>query len=201
MYQSTWAVITKYRRLVSLNSADISFLIGLEAKSSCSDWQQTLFLRVPLFLVVDGCLLAVASQGVFSEHRENFGVSSSCYKGRPFAQSLQSCLTLCDPMTVARQAPLSLGFSRQGCWSGCHALLQGIFPTQGWNPSLSSPVWAGEFFNTSATCEPLFWRIGASHRWLHLPLITSIKTLSPNIVILGVMGLTFELERGAQFSS
>ena len=105
MYQSTWAVITKYRRLVSLNSADISFLIGLEAKSSCSDWQQTLFLRVPLFLVVDGCLLAVASQGVFSAHRENFGVSSSCYKGRPCAQSLQSCLTLCDPMTVARQAP------------------------------------------------------------------------------------------------
>ena len=25
----------------------------------------------------------------------------------------QSCLTLCDPMTVAHQAPLSMGFSRQ----------------------------------------------------------------------------------------
>ena len=31
------------------------------------------------------------------------------------------------------QAPLSKGFSRQEYWSGCHALLQGIFRTQGWN--------------------------------------------------------------------
>jgi len=27
-------------------------------------------------------------------------------------------------------------FSRQEYWSGCHALLQGIFPTQGSNPGL-----------------------------------------------------------------
>ena len=33
--------------------------------------------------------------------------------------------------TVALQAPLSMGFSRQEYWSGFHALLQGIFPTQG----------------------------------------------------------------------
>ena len=38
--------------------------------------------------------------------------------------------------TVARQAPLSMGFSRQEYGVGCHALLQGIFPTQGLNPSL-----------------------------------------------------------------
>ena len=31
------------------------------------------------------------------------------------------------------QAPLSMGFPRQEHWSGCHALLQGIFPTQGSN--------------------------------------------------------------------
>ena len=30
----------------------------------------------------------------------------------------QSCLTLCDPWTVAHQAPLSMGFSRQKYWSG-----------------------------------------------------------------------------------
>ena len=30
----------------------------------------------------------------------------------------QSCLTLCDPWTVALQAPLSMGFSRQEYWSG-----------------------------------------------------------------------------------
>ena len=35
------------------------------------------------------------------------------------------------PWTVACHTPLSMGFSRQEYWSGCHALLQGIFPTQG----------------------------------------------------------------------
>ena len=48
---------------------------------------------------------------------------------------LQSCPTLCDNQTVAQQAPLSMGFSRQEYWS-CHALLQGLFPTQGSNPRL-----------------------------------------------------------------
>ena len=37
------------------------------------------------------------------------------------------------PGTVAHQAPPSVEFSRQGCWS-CHFLLQRIFPTQGLNP-------------------------------------------------------------------
>ena len=30
----------------------------------------------------------------------------------------QSCPTLCDPWTVAHQAPPSMGFSRQEYWSG-----------------------------------------------------------------------------------
>ena len=38
--------------------------------------------------------------------------------------------------TVARQAPLSMGFSRQETEVGCHFLLQGIFTTQGSNPYL-----------------------------------------------------------------
>ena len=48
----------------------------------------------------------------------------------------QSCLTLCNPWTIAHKALLSMEFSRQEYWSGCHFLLQGIFPTQGSNPSL-----------------------------------------------------------------
>ena len=35
--------------------------------------------------------------------------------------------------TIACQAPLSMGFPRQGCWSGCHFFLQSIFPNQGSN--------------------------------------------------------------------
>ena len=42
----------------------------------------------------------------------------------------QSCPTLCDPMTVAHQAPLSMGDSPgKNTGVGCHAL-EGIFPTQ-----------------------------------------------------------------------
>ena len=40
--------------------------------------------------------------------------------------------------TVACQIPLSMGFSSQESWSGCHALLQGIFLTQELNPYLLS---------------------------------------------------------------
>ena len=36
----------------------------------------------------------------------------------------QSCLTLYTPWTGAHQTPLSIEFSRQEYWSGCHALLQ-----------------------------------------------------------------------------
>ena len=56
-------------------------------------------------------------------------------KTRMGAQSLQSCLSV-TPWTVALQAPLSMGFSRQEYGVGCHALLQGIFLTQGSNPGL-----------------------------------------------------------------
>ena len=41
----------------------------------------------------------------------------------------QLCPTLCNPWTVAHQAPLSMGFSRQEYWSGSLSFLQGIFPT------------------------------------------------------------------------
>ena len=40
------------------------------------------------------------------------------------------------PWTVALQASLSMGLSRQEYWCGYCALLQGIFLTQGWNPCL-----------------------------------------------------------------
>ena len=56
------------------------------------------------------------------------------------AQSL-SCVQLFSiAWTVAHQAPLSVGFSRQEYWSGLPCLLQGICPTQGLNPHLLSPA-------------------------------------------------------------
>ena len=53
------------------------------------------------------------------------------------AQLLQSCPTLCDTVdcslpgsSVHEESP------NKNTGVGCHELLQGIFPTQGWNPSL-----------------------------------------------------------------
>ena len=48
---------------------------------------------------------------------------------------LLSCL-FATPWTVAREAPLSMGFPRQEYWSGLPCLLQGIFPIQGSNLGL-----------------------------------------------------------------
>ena len=45
----------------------------------------------------------------------------------------QSCLTVCDPQTVACQAPLSTEFPSMPTEVGCDFLLQGILPTQGSN--------------------------------------------------------------------
>ena len=40
---------------------------------------------------------------------------------------------------------------------GCYALLQGIFPTQGLNPSLMFSALASVFFTTSATWKAWFY--------------------------------------------
>ena len=46
------------------------------------------------------------------------------------AKLLQSCLTLCDPVDCS---PPSSSAHGKNTGVGCHALLQGIFPTQGLN--------------------------------------------------------------------
>ena len=60
--------------------------------------------------------------------------------------------------TVARQAPLSMGFSKQEHWSGLPCLSPGDLPDPGIEPaSLSSPTDAGKFFTTSATWRRRQW--------------------------------------------
>ena len=54
--------------------------------------------------------------------------------------------------TVAHQAPLSMGFSRQEYWSGLPCPPPGDLPNPGIEPSsLMSPALAGRFFTTSTT--------------------------------------------------
>ena len=58
------------------------------------------------------------------------------------------------PWTVAHQAPLSIEFSRQEYWSGCQALLQGIFLTQGSNGVSYAPALTGGVFTTEPPGKP-----------------------------------------------
>ena len=54
------------------------------------------------------------------------------------AQSSQVCLTLCDPLNGAHQAPLSMGFSSQQSWNGLPCPSPGDLPDTEIEPT--SPV-------------------------------------------------------------
>ena len=57
--------------------------------------------------------------------------------------------------TVAYQAPLSIGFSRQEYWSGLPYPAPGDLPDPGIKPvSLTAPALLGRFFATSAPGKP-----------------------------------------------
>ena len=56
--------------------------------------------------------------------------------------------------TIALQAPLSMGFSKQEYWSGFPFPSPGNLPNPGIEPMpLASPALAGRFFTTSTTWE------------------------------------------------
>ena len=65
----------------------------------------------------------------------------------------QSCLTLCDPMDCAYEAPLSMEFSRQEYWSGLP------FPSPGdlLNPGIEhrSPALQADSLLTELQGKPL----------------------------------------------
>ena len=70
------------------------------------------------------------------------------------AKSLQWYQLFKTIWTIACQAPLSMGFSRQKDWSGLPSLPPGDLPDSGTEPtSLMSLALAGEFFTTSTTWE------------------------------------------------
>ena len=59
-----------------------------------------------------------------------------------------------DPMDLAHQAPLSMGFSRQECWSRMPCPCPEDLPKPGIEPvSLTSLALAGRFFPASAPWE------------------------------------------------
>ena len=63
-------------------------------------------------------------------------------------KAIQLCLTLCDPRTIAHQAPLSMGFSRQEYWGGLP------FPSPGDLPNLGIEPRSSALQADSLTSEP-----------------------------------------------
>ena len=65
----------------------------------------------------------------------------------------QSRLTPCDPMDAARQAPLSMGFSRQEYRSGLSFPIPRDLSNPESKATVTSPALAGGFFTASTTRE------------------------------------------------
>ena len=75
----------------------------------------------------------------------------------------KSCLTLVTPWTVARQAPLSTGFSRQEYWSGLPFPSPGDLPDPGIEPrssALQADSLPTELWGKPDLCiDPLYRRV------------------------------------------
>ena len=71
-------------------------------------------------------------------------------------KSLSHVQLFATPWTVAYHALLSMEFSRQEYWSGCHFLLQVVFLTQGSNPGLLHYFMANRRGKVKAVTDFLF---------------------------------------------
>ena len=80
---------------------------------------------------------------------------------RAVCWAAQSCPTLCNPWAVCSLPGSSVHGDSPGKNTrvGCHALLQGIFPTQGLNLHLMSPALANAFFTTSSSWEKCIFKL------------------------------------------
>ena len=89
-----------------------------------------------------------------------------------------SCLIQCaqpfaTPWTIAHQAPLSMGFSRQEYWSGLLSPPPRDLPDPGIKPTtLKSPALAGGFFTT--------WE-AQTHDWVPIDFHNLIIKQSPTV--------------------
>ena len=82
------------------------------------------------------------------------------------AQSFSRVRLFATPWTVARQASLSMEFSRQEYWSGLLFPPAGDLPDAGIKPaSPASPVLAGRYFTTMPSGKPGKYGFGLQKGW------------------------------------
>ena len=105
---------------------------------------------------------------------------------------VQSCPTLCEPMGYSPPGSSVHGDSPgKNTGVGCHALLQGIFPTQGSNPGLPQCrqiLYHLSHHNTyNKCCLYLYQAKGryirkAQQRLKHSPLIKELKNMKEKLI-------------------
>ena len=87
---------------------------------------------------------------VYSPTDKHLAVCSYCSRCVCVLSCFSHVRLFVTPRTVARQAPLSMAFSRQEYWSGLPCSPLGALPDPGIeSTSLTSPALAGRLFNTS----------------------------------------------------
>ena len=134
----SWECLPFVRCCVTWTLRDSQGGTDIRSRTLVADIQITLWTN---YEIAGGKNLNKASQATDSLH----------------AKSLQSCLTLATLWTVAHQAPLSWGFSRQEYWSGLPFPPPGDLPHPGIEPlSQASPASTGRFLTTTLaqTGEP-----------------------------------------------
>ena len=106
------------------------------------------------------------------------------------AKSLQSCLTLCDPMDCSPPGSSVHGIFQQEYWGGLPCPPPGDLPDPGIEPtSLTSSALAGRFFTTSASWEALPHHTAAAAESLQscLTLCDPIDSSSPGSSVSGIL--------------
>ena len=105
------------------------------------------------------------------------------------AKLLQSCSTLCYPMDCSPPGSFVHGDSPgKNTGVGCHALLQGIFPTQGSNPGLPHCRWILYCLRhqvSSISCSNKLANPGRGS-WEPLIYIWSVRITGSNLGLKGV---------------
>ena len=132
-----WTLFCKCCQKIPHKGIYLDKMLGLYLNVSGSIFIFPLFLKITLRL--EGVCVCVCV----------------CVRARACALS---CVWLRNPMDLACQAPLSMGFSKWEYWSGLPFPSPGDLSNTGINPvSLASPVLEGDFFffTSSATWEAL----------------------------------------------
>ena len=107
----------------------------LENKSAC-------WLVVGRFLFIFNCPLAVAAVTVCGYPAEWLGGLNACVRSR---SAVAKSVT---PWRVVHQAPLSMGFRRQECWSGLPFPSARDLPGSDWTQVFCVCCIAGGFYTT-----------------------------------------------------